>query len=115
MVSIIRVVWLCGCCVVCVNNKGKDSFTPDPKQGAFGLSTWIRIRKKLFNSTVVLFRRLVKMIEKGEHFDVIYTDFSKAFDSVTHQRLLCKLKHFGIRGDVLNWVAEMSMTSFQSG
>ena len=48
-----------------------------------------------------------KMI--GEHFDVIYTDFSKAFDSVTHQGL-CKLEHLGIRGDVLNLVR-----SFLSG
>ena len=34
-----------------------------------------------------------KMIEEGQPFDVIYTDFSKAFDSVAHQRLLCKLEH----------------------
>ena len=51
-----------------------------------------------------------KMIKEGEPFDVIYTDFSKAFDSVAHQRLLCKLEHLGIRGDVLNWVR-----SFLSG
>ena len=49
------------------------------------------------------------MIEEGEPCDVIYTDFSKAFDSVTHQRL-CKLEYLGIRGDVLNWVR-----SFLSG
>ena len=93
-----------------VNNKGKVSFTPNPKQGAFGLSTWIRTKKKLFNPTVVMFRRMVKMIEEGQPCDVIYTDFSKAFDSVAHQRLLCKLEHLGIRGDVLNWVR-----SFLSG
>ena len=40
----------------------------------------------------------------------IYTDFSIAFDSVTHQRLLCKLEHLWIRRDVLNWVR-----SFLSG
>ena len=51
-----------------------------------------------------------KMIEEVEPFDVIYTDFSKAFDSVAHQRLLCKLEHLGIRGDVPNWVR-----SFLSG
>ena len=28
------------------------------------------------------------MMESSEEFDVIYTDFSKAFDSVAHERLL---------------------------
>ena len=29
----------------------------------------------------------INMVEKGEACDVIYTDFSKAFDSVAHERL----------------------------
>ena len=42
------------------------------------------------------------MIETGEAFDIIYTDFAKAFDSVAHMRLLHKLE--SIKGDLLNWV-----------
>ena len=34
----------------------------------------------------------------------IYTDFSKAFDSVPHERLLVKLEAYGIRGNVLDWI-----------
>ena len=30
--------------------------------------------------------------------DVIYLDFKKAFDSVPHQRLLGKIKSYGIQG-----------------
>ena len=50
------------------------------------------------------------MIEKGEDFDVIYTDVSKAFDSFAHERLLQKLVKLGIAGDLLNWAR-----SFLSG
>ena len=44
------------------------------------------------------------MIENGVAFDVIYTDFAKAFDSVAHIRLLLKLENIGIKGDLLNWI-----------
>ena len=44
------------------------------------------------------------MIENGVAFDVIYTDFAKAFDSVAHERLLLKLENIGIKGDLLNWI-----------
>ena len=50
------------------------------------------------------------LIESGEPFDIIYTDFSKAFDSVPHKRLMVKLESYGIRGDILNWIE-----SFLSG
>ena len=43
-------------------------------------------------------------IELGTDIDVIYTDFSKAFDSVPHKRLLVKLESIGIEGQVLDWI-----------
>lgn len=43
-------------------------------------------------------------LDEGKSTNVVFLDFAKAFDSVPHQRLLMKLEHVGIRGQVLKWV-----------
>ena len=37
--------------------------------------------------------------------DLIIMDFSKAFDKVSHPKLLAKLDHCGIRNDALKWIS----------
>ena len=43
-------------------------------------------------------------IDQGTPFDAIYLDFRKAFDTVPHQRLLTKLKAYGITGNLYHWI-----------
>jgi len=43
-------------------------------------------------------------LDEGDPMDVIYLDFSKAFDKVPHKRLILKLKAVGIEGKVLRWI-----------
>ena len=47
-----------------------------------------------------------RFLDDGNDVDIIYLDFRKAFDCVPHQRLLSKLKAYGMAGSVLNWVTD---------
>lgn len=44
-------------------------------------------------------------MDKGHQIDVVYTDFSKAFDRVNHDILISKLKMIGIENWLLNWLS----------
>ena len=44
-----------------------------------------------------------KGVDSGNAVDVLYLDYKKAFDSVSHVKLLHKLDHVGIRGNLLKW------------
>ena len=48
----------------------------------------------------------VSALDKGLSTDIIYVDFAKAFDSVSHRKLLYKLHAYGIRGYVKDWISE---------
>ena len=48
--------------------------------------------------------QLAESLDKGLTSHAIFLDFSKAFDSVPHQRLLAKLDSIGIRGSILRWI-----------
>ena len=43
-------------------------------------------------------------LDSGLGVDVIYLDYSKAFDSVQHLRLISKLQTHGINGCLLKWI-----------
>ncbi len=45
-----------------------------------------------------------KAIDAGQFVDVLYVDIAKAFDSVSHVKLLAKLSRYGIQGKLLGWI-----------
>jgi ribonucleases P/MRP protein subunit RPP40 len=45
-------------------------------------------------------------IHNKHSVDVVYIDFSKAFDTVCHSKLLYKLQTFGVNGKLLGWISD---------
>ena len=44
---------------------------------------------------------------------IAYIDYAKAFDSVSHSKLIIKLQAYGITGDLLNWVKNFLCDRYQ--
>ena len=48
-----------------------------------------------------------ELMDNGFSIDTIYLDFSKAFDTVPHQRLFLKLEKLGFEGSLLNLIKSL--------
>jgi len=46
------------------------------------------------------------LVDKGCSLDIVYLDLAKAFDKVPHQRLLNKLRVYGIHGKLHAWITD---------
>jgi predicted component of type VI protein secretion system len=47
---------------------------------------------------------VLKIYDTEKAVDIIYLDFKKAFDKVPHERLILKIKSYGIEGNLLKWI-----------
>jgi hypothetical protein len=56
------------------------------------------------------FNDLSSCLINGCQVDSIYLDYSKAFDSISHNKLIFKLGRYGVSGNLLQW-----LTSFLTG
>ena len=50
------------------------------------------------------------VLDKSREIDAVFLDFAKAFEAVSHQHILLKLKSFGINNSIISWIS-----SFLSG
>ena len=46
---------------------------------------------------------VLNSMDQGEHCLSVFLDLSKALDTINHNLLLRKLRHYGIRGKALEW------------
>ena len=57
---------------------------------------------------------IAKSLDSGDQTDAILLDFQKAFDKVSHLKLLHKLNQYGIRGQLNQWVSSFLSNRSQS-
>ena len=64
-----------------------------------------RKRRSCESQLIKMAQDLAAGLHDGEQIDAVLLDFSKAFDKVPHERLATKLHHYGIRGQLLQWIS----------
>ena len=60
-------------------------------------------RRSCLTNLLEYLEYVTDIIDQGDSADVIYLDFSKAFDKVSHSGLLKKLWKIGVRDKILKW------------
>eukprot|EP00794_Sanderia_malayensis_P017868 gene17868-19649_t len=63
-----------------------------------------RPKRSCESQLIITIHEIAQALDQGEQTDIILLDFQKAFDKVPHKRLLAKLDHYGIRGNLNAWV-----------
>ena len=61
------------------------------------------------------FEDWTSVVDQGYGVDVVYLDYSKAFDSVhvPHRRLISKLEAYSVRGNLSLWLSNFLTNRFQ--
>lgn len=49
---------------------------------------------------------LLGKYDTGSQIDMIILDYSKAFDTVPHRKLLHKIRHYRVEGSINSWLCD---------
>ena len=60
--------------------------------------------RSCWTNLISFYDKVICLVDEGKAVDVVYLDFSKAFDTVSHSILLEKLAADGLDGHTLRWV-----------
>ena len=53
---------------------------------------------------ILYLNKITEAVDKGSWVDTVYLDLAKAFNTVSHSKLLIKLSSMGVKGELLNWL-----------
>ena len=81
-----------------VKHLGKNNTLYDLQHG-------FRERRSCETQLAMLVEDLARNTSQGQQTDLILLDFSKAFDKVSHEKLIHKLHQWDVRGHNLNWIS----------
>ncbi|GAB0178158.1 mitochondrial enolase superfamily member 1 [Grus japonensis] len=60
--------------------------------------------RSCLTNLISFYDKVTHLMDEGKAVDVVYLDFSKAFDTISHSILLQKLAAHGLDGHILRWV-----------
>ncbi|RMC03535.1 hypothetical protein DUI87_20735 [Hirundo rustica rustica] len=60
--------------------------------------------RSCLTNLISFYNQVTRLVDAGRAVDVVYLDFSKAFDTVSHSTLLDKLAAHGLDRSTLHWV-----------
>ena len=66
---------------------------------------FLKARSCLTN-VLCFFEEINKWVDDRSPVDVIYLDFQKICDTVSHQRLIIKLKSHGMGNTIIDWIEQ---------
>ena len=66
-----------------------------------------RRRHSCESQLIITCQDLFQLRDSNVQVDMAILDFSKAFDTIPHDRLLFKLDHYGIKGPILSWISAL--------
>ena len=82
-----------------INHFERNNILTDSQHG-------FRKRRSCETQLLLTINDLAKGLDDRQQIDAMLLDFSKAFDKVPHQRLLLKLKHYRVRGHLLECIED---------
>ena len=73
-------------------------------QGVRPCQHWFMNGRSCLTNLISFCDKVTRLVDEGQAVDVVYLNFSKAFDTVLHNILMEKLASHGLDGHMLCWV-----------
>ncbi|KAK4826863.1 hypothetical protein QYF61_011900 [Mycteria americana] len=87
---------------MCAVNTSEENI--EDNQGIKPSQHGFRKGRSCLTNLISFYDKVTRLMDEGKAVDIVYLDFSKAFDTVSHSILLEKLAAHGLDGCSLHWV-----------